>query len=104
MTGIGSGRTGAQGLSEADQGAAAAVTFAAASAGMSGFGASAAAALTTGKLGALDPSVNGFLANALKGIVDGLQMTTSSPRPSFSAATQPVRLGAVTFGAFSGGL
>ncbi len=86
--------------------ACAAATVAAATGGASvgSVSAAAASALKGGALSGPDPSVNAFLSNALKGIVEGLQVTIATPRPSSSGSIKPVTLGTITFGAFSGGL
>jgi hypothetical protein len=67
-------------------------------------GAAAVTALKQGKLSDLDPTANAFLSNALKDIVEGLQVTVGTPRPGATGSAQPVTLGTVTFGSFSGGL
>ena len=80
------------------------VTMAAATVSMSGAGTMATAALKSGKLGDLDPTAGGFLTSALKGIVEGIKVTTSTPRPSSSGTPKRSTLGTITYGSFSGGL
>lgn len=65
---------------------------------------SVVAAATAGSLADVDPTVNGFLTTALKDIVAGLHLSMATPRTSGTAAPQPVTLGTLTFGTFSGSL
>ena len=51
------------------------------------------AAATAGSVADADPTVNGFLTTALKDIVAGLRLSIETPRPSGTAAPQPVTLG-----------
>ncbi len=62
------------------------------------------AAAMAGSVADADPTVNGFLTTALKDIVAGLRLSIETPRPSGTAAPQPVTLGTLTFGSFSGSL